>query len=117
MQKLSLLALVLGLAFPGGAFAFGAIAIDDQRGDVDPIYGFSVGQDSKADAKRVALEYCEEYGGTQCRTVVWFETCGAVAVSKRYYGYGYGRTKRKAVADALEMCGKKQCQIVAAECE
>ncbi|MBF0191065.1 MAG: DUF4189 domain-containing protein [Magnetococcales bacterium] len=117
MKKLAWMVFAMGLVLPGSAFSYGAIAIDDQMGEVDPAYGFSIGQDSKQEAKRVAMRYCKEYGGTNCRMIVWFETCGAVAVSRKYYGYGYGRTKEKAIDDALEMCGHKRCRVVASECE
>ncbi|MBF0162118.1 MAG: DUF4189 domain-containing protein [Magnetococcales bacterium] len=120
MKKIALLALLVGLAtgaMAGNALAIGAIAIDDQIGDDDPAYGLAIGEDSKEDARRMALRYCREQGGTNCRYVVWFETCGAVAVSKRYYGYGYGSTKAKATGDALEMCERNSCRIVVAECE
>ncbi|MBF0342562.1 MAG: DUF4189 domain-containing protein [Magnetococcales bacterium] len=117
MKKTLFLALLMTLALPSSVFAYGAIAIDNQYGDDDPAYGFSIGEDSKERAQRHAVKYCREYGGTNCKAVVWFETCGAVAVSKKYYGYGYGRNKQKAIDDAMEMCGHKRCQIVAAECE
>ena len=117
MKKRVALALVAMLAVPGSALAIGAIAIDDRVGEDEPAYGFSINQETKEAAKSIARRYCEEYGGTQCRAVVWFETCGAVAVSKKHYGYGYGRSKDKAMEDALDMCEKKSCKIVVAKCE
>jgi hypothetical protein len=63
------------------------------------------------------VKYCKDYGGTNCKAMVWFESCGAVAVTKKYYGYGYGKTKAVATQKALEMCGRNNCKIVAAECE
>ncbi|MBF0421423.1 MAG: DUF4189 domain-containing protein [Magnetococcales bacterium] len=100
-----------------GAWAIGAIAIDNQLGDDEPAFGVSVGEDDKESAKKAALKYCRQAGGENCQFIVWFETCGAVAVSKKYYGYGYGSTKAKATGDALEMCNNNNCNIVAAECE
>jgi hypothetical protein len=117
MRRFAATAMILSLVLPSSAFAVGAIAIDDQMGDDDPAYGVSVGEDTKEEAKRAALKYCKEEGGSNCRSVVWFETCGAVAVTKKYYGYGYGKTKAIATAKALEMCGRNSCNIVAAECE
>ncbi|MBF0294594.1 MAG: DUF4189 domain-containing protein [Magnetococcales bacterium] len=117
MQKTVLFIFLSWLLLPTDAFAYGAIALDDQPGDEDPAYGFSINEDSKASAKASALRYCREYGGTNCRIIVWFETCGAVAISRKYRGYGYGRHKQKAIDDALDMCGSKRCEIVAAECE
>lgn len=99
------------------AFAFGAIAVDDEVGETDPSYGFVTGEETREAAQRKALKYCKEYGGEDCRVVVWFKQCGAYAASKKYYGYGYGPTKAKATSDALEMCGKNSCKLVVAECE
>ena len=105
----------LNFLISSSAFAYGAIAVDDQVGD-EPAYGFSTGEDSKESAQRQALKYCKEHGD-KCKVVVWFETCGAYASSKKYYGYGWGATKAKATAKALEMCGNNNCQVVVAECE
>lgn len=99
------------------AFAVGSIAIDDQVGEDEPAYGVATGEDSKEAAKKAAVKYCKEFGGTNCKAMVWFESCGAVAVTKKYYGYGFGKTKAVATAKALEMCGKNNCKIVSAECE
>lgn len=110
--------LVLLFAFlvvPMQAFAFGAIAVDDRVG-IEPAYGFSTGEPSRQAAERKALQYCKPYG-SNCRVVVWFETCGAYAASKKVYGYGYGATKTKATAQALEMCGSNQCEVIVAKCQ
>ncbi|MEO5339974.1 MAG: DUF4189 domain-containing protein [Magnetococcus sp. MYC-9] len=117
MKKIAIMAFLASLIASGSAFAIGAIAIDSQVGDDEPAYGLAIGEDSKEEARRKALRYCRQQGGTNCTYVVWFETCGAVAVSKRYYGYGYGSTKAKATGDALEMCERNSCKIVVAECE
>lgn len=116
MKKITALLFALGLLAPVSAFAIGAIAVDDQAGDSDPAYGFATGEDSKEAARKQALKYCKEHGDN-CKVVVWFETCGAYASSKKYYGYGYGATKAVATKKALEMCGQNSCQVVVAECE
>ncbi len=117
MKNIRTWTMVAALAVSGSAFGVGSIAIDDQMGDDEPAYGIATGEDTKEVAQRNAVKYCKEYGGRNCRSVVWFETCGAVAVTKKVYGYGYGKTKAVATAKALEMCGKNNCNIVAAECE
>ncbi len=117
MKKMIMIALVASLVLPLKAFAVGAIAIDDELGEDEPAYGFATGEDNKNDAKKSALKFCKEAGGANCKFVVWFETCGAVAVSKKYYGYGYGKTKAIATAKALEMCGQNSCKVTVAECE
>ena len=116
MKKFAALMFSLSLLAPGSVFAYGAIAVDDSVGETDPAYGFATGEDTKEAAQRKAMKYCKE-NGENCKVVVWFETCGAYATSKKYYGYGYGSTKAKATADALKMCGRNNCQIVVAECE
>lgn len=116
MKKYAALVLILNLMTPISAFAVGAIAVDDQMGDRDPAYGLSIGEDTKDDAKKQALKFCRE-NGENCKVVVWFETCGAYASSSKYYGYGYGKTKAIATSKALEMCGKKSCELVVADCE
>ncbi|MEO5350425.1 MAG: DUF4189 domain-containing protein [Magnetococcus sp. YQC-3] len=117
MKKLAVLSIVANMLLSGSAFAVGAIAIDKNFYDGDPAYGIATGEDSKGDAKRLALRYCRDNGGSECEFVVWFETCGAVAVSRGEYGYGYGRHRGKAVRDALDMCGSHRCSILVAECE
>ncbi|MBE9608305.1 DUF4189 domain-containing protein [Chitinilyticum piscinae] len=96
--------------------AFGAIAIDQNDSSNAPAYGFSINQPSRQIAQQVAVDYCRQYG-SNCKAIVWFETCGAYANSSRHYGYGYGATKAKASADALSMCGSNSCRIVVAECQ
>lgn len=117
MKQLITLALLLSLMAARSAFAVGSIAIDDQIGEDEPAYGVSVGEDSKEAAKKAAVKYCKEFGGTNCKAMVWFEKCGAVAVTKKYFGYGYGATKAVATQKALEMCSRNHCKVVAAECE
>lgn len=103
------------LLLPVLAHAYGAIAVDDRVG-MEPAYGFSTGEPSRQAAEKSALRYCKQYG-SNCRVVVWFETCGAYAASKKVYGYGYGATKAKATAQALSMCGNNQCEVVVAKCQ
>ncbi len=117
MTKWAVWGLLAGLVWSGEAVAVGAIAIDNQLDGSEPIYGIAMEKDSKEAAKRKALRHCRESGGSDCIFVVWFETCGAVATARKRYGYGYGVTKAKAVADALEMCGRNSCQLLVAECE
>lgn len=110
-------AMMTALAFAGEVLAFGAIAIDDEQGETDPGYGFVTGEDTKEEARAAALKACRSQGNTNCKVVVWFETCGAYAASKKYYGYGFGKTKAVAVKKAVEMCGNKNCKPVISECE
>ena len=104
------------LSLPLSVFAIGAIAVDDEAGDEEPGYGFVAGYDNKDEARRDALKECKKSGNENCKIVAWFETCGAYAVSKKYYGAGWGSTKQKAEAMALEKCGGK-CRVAVSECE
>ncbi|NEX60906.1 DUF4189 domain-containing protein [Noviherbaspirillum galbum] len=117
MKHFAKWALVATYFVAHSAFAVGSIAIDDQIGEAEPAYGVVVGEDSADAAKKEAVKTCKEYGGTNCKAMVWFKKCGAVAVTKKYYGYGYGDTKAVATQKALEMCGRNNCNIVASECE
>ena len=110
-------ALFITFALPQAAFAYGAIAVDDQVGDAEPGYGLAVGEDSKDAAKRAAMKYCRENGNHHCKVAVWFKQCGAYAASNKFYGYGYGATKEIAKKDALKMCGHGACKVKIADCE
>lgn len=104
------------LAFPLSAFAIGAIAVDDEEGEDEPGYGFVTGYDSKDAARKDAIKECKASGNANCKLVAWFETCGAYAASNKYYGAGWGSTKQKAEAMALEKCSGK-CRVLISECE
>lgn len=99
------------------AFAVGAIAVDDEEGEDEPGYGFSMGHDSKEQASKAAMRECKKAGNDRCKVVVWFESCGAYAASKKYYGVGWGSNAAKATQMALDKCGNRNCKIKIAECE
>lgn len=115
MSTSKLLAAVM-LFLPLSAFAIGAIAVDDEEGDVEPGYGYVTGYDTKGEASREALKECRKSGNKNCKVVAWFETCGAYASSKKYYGVGWGSTKQKAEAMALEKC-EGTCRVAVSDCE
>lgn len=117
MMKTILASLAAALVWSGGAFAIGAIAVDDQEGDTEPGYGFALEHDTKEQAQRAAMAECRKAGNKNCKVAVWFETCGAYAASKRYYGVGWGKTAARARDMALEKCGNSSCRIKIAKCE
>jgi len=117
MKKLKKFAMLLAIALPATAFAFGAIAVDDEEGDEEPGYGLYTGADSEKEAKAGAMKECKASGNTGCKIAGWFKTCGAYVYDKKHYGYGYGDTKAKAIAAAKEQCGSKACKVLVAECE
>ena len=118
MKKISsiLLAVSFALLLPSSAFAFGAIAVDDEVGDSEPGYGYVIGMDSEKEAKAGALKQCRESGNENCKVAVWFKKCGAYAASKKHYGIGYGNSKSIAESKALEECGGS-CKIMVSDCE
>ena len=118
MKKIAAIvaALLLSFAFSNPAFAYGAIAVDDEVGDDEPGYGFVTGEDSADTAKSKAMKECRAQGNKNCKVVVWFKVCGAYASSKKHYGYGFGDNKAIAQKKALEMCGGN-CKVQIAECE
>ena len=100
-----------------GAYAAGAIAVDDQEGDDEPGYGIIVGADSREEAGRDALKACRKSGNDSCKVVVRFDKCGAYAASRKYYGIGYGSSLRKAENMAIEACGNSSCKVLISDCE
>lgn len=117
MNVLSRLVLLACLVLPFGAFAAGAIAVDDEEGQTDPGYGVIVGADSRDEAASQALRECRKHGNKDCKVVVKFDKCGAYAGSKKYYGVGWGRSKDVANTMAMNECGNKACKVLVSECE
>ena len=109
--------LLLCLAFPFNAMAVGAIAVDDEAGDMNAGYGIATGEDGEASAKAAAVKACKESGNSHCKPVVWFKTCGAYAANTKVYGIGYGASKEVASKMAKDACGEGSCKIVVADCE
>jgi hypothetical protein len=105
------------LATPISAFAFGAIAVDDEEGELDPGVGFVTGEASESDAKAGALKQCRALGNKDCKIAGWFKECGAYAGSRKYSGFGFGSTKKVAEARAMDKCGDPACKIIISECE
>ncbi|WP_374527882.1 DUF4189 domain-containing protein [Novosphingobium sp.] len=119
MIRLRLAAALVGLiSVP--AFGYGAIAIDQKSTSIQPGYGYSKGQPDQATAERVAKQFCDKYNPNgECKTIMWFKTCGAYVNSEGYYGYGYGDTKTDAINSALEQCNPEAgaCKLVIAACD
>ncbi len=117
IQKIKVFSVAAILIIPTSAFAVGAIAVDDEEGLTEPGYGLVTGRDSKEAAKHDAVKLCSKAGNTGCEVVAWFESCGAYASSKKFYGAGWGKTKEAAEAMAIEKCGNDNCEVVVSECE
>ena len=117
MKTLPRLLLLASLILPMGAFAAGAIAVDDEEGESDPGYGVVTGAATRDEAGRGALAECRKSGNKNCKVVVRFDKCGAYAASKKNAGIGFGASESVAKNKALEECGTSACKIVVAECE
>lgn len=108
--------LVAGLLASGRAGAIGAIAVDDDQAYEVPAYGYAVNYATREEAERAALGFCQEHG-ENCRPGIWFEGCGAYAHSRKYFGYGWGSTREKAIGMALEQCGRASCKVLVVACD
>lgn len=117
MNTLPRLLVLASLILPLGAMAAGAIAVDDEEGETEPGFGVVVGSDSRDTAAKEALAECRKSGNKNCKVVVRFDKCGAYAVSKKYFGIGYGRSEDVARTMAMNECGNTACKVIVAECE
>jgi hypothetical protein len=116
--KALVLAVLVAVAPLGGAWAEGAIAVDDQAGSKPGDAGYGIGfGDSKEAAQAAALKQCKAAGNDACTVAVWFKKCGAYASSHEKYGIGWGGSEDIAKSRALDSCGNANCRIVASECE
>ncbi|MDE2385550.1 MAG: DUF4189 domain-containing protein [Alphaproteobacteria bacterium] len=95
---------------------WGAIAIDTKKAEKAPYYGVG-GDDTEDAASETAMKNCKEAGGEQCKTIVTYEACGALAVDgKGTAGWGKAPTKKDAEMQALSGCKEDACQIVVSDC-
>jgi len=113
-------AVALAMLLPGTypASAFGALAIDSNRG---PSYGFAYDEPNVAAARLQAATKC----GVRCRAVVDFHnTCAAYAADQSRdngpFGWAKGSTGQAAQTLAMRYCrqhGGKSCQVRVWACE
>ncbi|HEV3010123.1 MAG TPA: DUF4189 domain-containing protein [Burkholderiales bacterium] len=93
---------------------FGAIAYSPGSG----AQGWANDQPSRQAAERAALAACRKHA-KDCRAVVWFQNgCGALAVSAKVYGWGWGTTQALADAQAMKACSEhaKHCKVTRRLC-
>ncbi len=115
-KTLPRLLLLASLILPLGAFAAGAIAVDDEEGESDPGYGIVTGYATRDEAGKEALAECKKQGNKNCKVVVRFDKCGAYAANKKSYGIGFGGTVQAARTKALDECGGG-CKVIVSDCE
>ena len=107
----------IALLFPLAALGqdhFGALAYSPSTG----AHGWSKDHASQKAAQRAALKGCSRHA-KDCRPLVWFKNaCGALAVSAKAYGWGWGTTQALADAEALKACGKHAtgCKVTQQVC-
>ena len=98
------------------AFAFGAIAVNDEQGMSAEEAGYGLGWGStQKEAESNAVKECKSVGNDECKVAVWFEQCGAYAGDRVNYGIGYGESKQVAEKMALESC--PNCKIIVSDCQ
>jgi hypothetical protein len=115
----SLLVAAALLSGAGHAFAatVDAIAVDDDRGDKGGDAGYGVGEGKSAEeASHEALRQCKSAGNDGCKVALTYETCGAYASSRKYFGTGTADTEAEAKHNALESCAHDSCRIVTSDC-
>jgi serine/threonine-protein kinase len=111
------LAVILVALLSPPAFAqdyFGAIAYSAKSG----AQGWSNNHTSREEAEKAALKACRKHA-KDCKAVVWFQNgCGALAVSSKVYGWGWGTTQNLADAQAMKACGEhaKHCKVTRRLC-
>lgn len=108
---------VLLVLSPSISCARGAIAVDDSQGGDALIFAVVVGATSENEAVKAALAKCISKGGMKCQVLQTFERCGAVAVSNKSYGVGWGIRGRNARIMSLRNCGSDECSVVDNQCE
>jgi serine/threonine-protein kinase len=112
LLRVSQLVIVLALAAPSVLLAadyFGAIAYSTSTG----AHGWAKDHPNRAAAQKAARAACSKHA-KDCKPVLWFKNgCGALAVSEKIYGWGWGTTQKLADGEALKACAKRgtACKI------
>lgn len=98
------------------AFAFGAIAVNDEQGTAASEAGYGLGWgSSRQEAESNAVQECKSAGNDDCKVAVWFERCGAYAGDRVNYGIGYGSTVEAAEKMATKDC--PNCEVIVSDCQ
>ena len=117
MERVVRLVFLIACLFPAMVLAtdyFGAIAYSATSG----AHGWAKDHPSREAAERAALAACRKHA-KDCRNVLWFKNgCGALAVSAKAYGWGWGSTQALADAEAVKACAKhaKGCKVTSKAC-
>ena len=97
-------------------FKWGALAIDTEKAEAEPFYGVG-GGDTEQQASDNALSFCKEDGAKECRVLVTYQQCGALAVTgKGDFGWGMAPTKEDAEKQSLLGCKSAECKVVVSDC-
>lgn len=93
---------------------FGAIAYSTATS----ANGWAKDHASRQAAERAAVKGCSQHA-RDCKAVLWFKNgCGALAISAKAYGWGWGTTQKLADAEAIKACSKhaKNCKVTQQVC-
>jgi dsRNA-specific ribonuclease len=116
VMRAAFAAAILSCALSTSAFAFGAIAVDDEQGMAADEAGWGVGWgSSRSEAERNAMKECRSAGNESCKVAVWFEQCGAYVGDRVNFAIGYGSTKKAAESMAFKDC--PNCKLVVSDCQ
>ena len=113
MRKIAFLLLLIAAPALAQEY-FGAIAYSPHSG----AHGWAKDHPSRAAAERAALAACRKHA-KDCRNVLWFKNgCGALAVSAKAYGWGWGSTQALADGEAIKACSKHAtgCKVTSQAC-
>lgn len=98
------------------ALATGAIAVNDALGTSADEVGYATGYGAnQSEAEANAIKECKAAGNDDCKSVVWFEQCGAYVGNRAKSAAGFGETKEAAEKMAMDKC--PDCKLVVSECQ
>jgi hypothetical protein len=108
--------LLLGAA--QSAFAWGAIAVDDEAGQSarEIGYGYVTGANNEAAAERGAMAECRKRNNKNCKVVLTFESCGAYAADRSKWGTAEGISENASRRNAIAQCGTAACKVAVSVC-
>ena len=116
-KRLAVSLVVLAAAGSATADSFGAISYSRQTGS----YGYSTGYSYRQAAESAAFDYCYQYGGRDCNTVLWFNNaCGALSLSQNgAWGVAWHGDIYQAQNAAIGYCqsnGGQGCWLEISDC-
>jgi serine/threonine-protein kinase len=118
INKYSIIVAAFAILFAGQAAAtdyFGAMAYCPKTQTTS----WSNNYQARDKAEGRAIEECEERGGKECQSVLWFKNaCGSLALGTGGAGSGWGTSEDRAELEAMKSCSgiSKKCEIKFTKC-